>query len=183
VKLEKGLSPCHRFNYFIDGEISDMDGYCGGYAWIEGYARSKKVLNLIYSVNKIWVNIGAQYSKSVKVPSVQMGLNGRTDTWNECLLNIREDHDIHSQGLSFGEMGIDRLIINLGVWNINEGDDQPFGIYFNDFRLEYDLPGSSESGGVHIDPKGKEDEWWRNKSGISTNLAGEHRYFIATPKN
>jgi len=182
VELEKGLSPCLRFNYFIDGEISDMGGYCGAYAWMEGYARSKKVLNLIYSVNKIWVNIGAQYSKSVKVPSVQMGLSGKTDTWNECMLNIREDHDIHSQGLSFGEMDIDRLIVNLGVWNINEGDDQPFSIYFTDFRLDYDLQGSSQSGGIRIYPKGKEDEWWRNKSGISTNLAGEHRYFIATPK-
>jgi hypothetical protein len=182
VELEKGLSPCLRLNYFIDGKISDMAGYCGGYAWIEGYASSNKVLNLIYSVNKIWVNIGAQYSKSDKVPSVQMGLNNRTDTWNECLLNIREDHDSNSQGRSFREMEINRLIVNLGVWNINEGDDQPFGIYFNDIKLEYDLPGFSESGGIRIHPKGEEDKWWRNKSGISTNLAGEHRYFIATPK-
>jgi hypothetical protein len=159
-----------------------MNGYCGGYVWLEGYSHSNKVLNLMYSVNKIWVNIGVQYSKNLKVPSIQMGLHNRTDTWNECLLNIREDHDAHSQGRSFGELDIDRLILNLGVWNINDGDDQPFGIYFNGFRLDYDLPGSSQAGGVRIDPKSREDEWWRNKTGLSRNLAGEHRYVIATQK-
>ena len=182
VELKKGGSPSLGFNYRIDGQHSDMNGYCGGYVRIEGYSRSKKVMNLIYSVNKIWVNIGSQYSKSSKVPSIQMGLLNRTDTWNECLLNIREDHDRHSHGRSFGELDIDRLILNLGVWNINDGDDQPFAIHFNDFRLGYDQLGSSQAGGIRIDPKAKEDEWWRQKSGLSKNLAGEHRYFIATPE-
>ena len=183
VELDKGPSPYLRFNYFIDGEYSDMDGYCGGYVQIEGYSRSNKVMNLIYSVNKIWVNIGSQYSKSSKVPSIQMGLINRTDTWIECLLNIREDHDKHIQGRTFMELDIDRLILNLGVWNINDGDDQPFAIYFNDFGMDYDLPDSSHAGGTRIIPKAKEDEWWRHKSGISKNLAGEHRYVIATLRN
>ncbi len=182
VKLEKGLSPFLRFNYRINGQHTDMNGYCGGYVWMEGYSRSNKVLNLMYSVNKIWVNIGGQYSDYRSVPNIQMGLQSRADSCNECLLNIREDHDSHSQGRSFRGLDIDRLIINLGVWNINDGDDQPFGIYFNGFRLDYDLPGSSQAGGIRIDPKAKEDEWWRNKIWPSKNIAGEHRYIIATQK-
>ncbi len=105
-----------------------------------------------------------------------------TDTWNESLLNIREDHDAHSLGRPFLELDIDRLIINLGVWNINDGDVQPFGIYFNGFSLDYDQPGSSQAGGIRIDPKSKEDEWWRNKIWPLKNIAGEHRYIIATQK-
>ena len=182
VALEKGLSPFLRFSYLIDGQHTDMNGYCGGFVWIEGYCLSNKVLNLMYSVNKIWVNIGGQYSNLRRVPCIQMGLNGRTDTWHECQLNIREDHDNHSQDGSFRDLDIDRLIINLGAWHINDGDDQPFGIYFNGFRLDYDLPGSSRAGGIGIDPKAEEDQWWRNKIWPSKNIAGEHRYIIATQK-
>jgi hypothetical protein len=182
VELKKGGSPSLGFNYRIDGQHSDMNGYCGGYVWIEGYSRSNKVLNLMYSVNKIWVNIGGQYSKYHEVPSIQMGLPNRTDTWYKCQLNILEDQDKHSQGRSFRELDMDRLIINMGVWNINDGDDQPFGMYLDGFRLDYDLPGSSQAGGLSIDPKKEEDKWWRNKIWPWKNIAGEHRYIIATQK-
>ena len=183
VELEKGGSPTLRFNYFIDGQLTDINGYCGAYVWIEGYSLSNKVLNIMYSVNKIWVNIGGQYGKTRNVPTVQMGLNNRTDTWNECLLNIKEDHDSHSERLSFEELEIDRLIINLGVWNLNDGDDQPIGIYYKDFKLDYDLPGYSEAGGKRIDPKSEKDKWWRNKIWPWKNIAGEHRYIISTKKS
>jgi hypothetical protein len=183
VQLEEGRSPSIRFSYLIDGENTDMDGYNGAYIWIEGYARSNKVMHLIYSVNKIWVNIGSQYSKNPTVPSIQMGLPDHRDTWYDCHLNIREDHDRHSQGPSFEELAIDRLILNLGVWNINDGDDQPFGIYYRNFRLKFDAPGDSHAGGLPLGPKAEEDRWWRHKSGLSTNMAGEHRYHIATRKD
>jgi hypothetical protein len=182
VELGKGMSPLLRFNYCIDGQNTDTGGYSGGYVWIEGYSLSNKVLSLMYSVNKIWVNIGEQYSKAFSVPTVQLGLNNRTNTWHECLLNIREDHDTYSEGLSFGELDIDRLIINLGVWNLNDGDDQPFGIYFKDFGLDYGLSSSSQAGGMSIKPKAEEDRWWRNKIWPWKNIAGEHRYIIATQK-
>ena len=183
VELKKGLSPSLRFSYFIDGEQTDKNGYCGSYVWIEGYALSNKVLNIMYSVNKNWVNIGGQYGKSRNVPTIQMGLNNRTDTWNECLLNIQADFDSQSEGLSFGELDINRLIINLGVWNLNDGKNQPIGIYYQDFKLDYDLPGYSEAGGIRIDPKFEEDKWWRNKIWPWKNIAGEHRYIIATQKD
>jgi hypothetical protein len=183
IKLEKGKSPSIRFRYFIDGQHSDMNGFCGGYVWIEGFSLSNKVLNMMYSVNKIWVNIGGQYSRHRGAESIQLGLNDRTDTWNECLLNLREDHDTHSQGRPFRELDIDRLIINLGVWNINDGNDQPFGIYFNGFSLDYDAKGSSRTGSMGIHPKADEDKWWRNKTWPWKNIAGEHRYIIATKKD
>jgi len=182
VELENGRFPTILFSYFIDGKQSDLKGYCGGYVWIEGYSFSNKVLNLMYSVNRIWVNIAGQYSKSSSVPTVQLGLNNRADTWHESFLNIREDHDAHSEGSSFGELAIDRLFINLGVWNLNDGDEQPFGIYFKNFKLEYNLPGSSHAGGMSIGLKSEEDEWWRNKIWPWKNIAGEHRYIIATQK-
>lgn len=182
VELGKDMSPLLRFHYYIDGQQTDTEGYCGGYVWIEGYSLSSKVLNLMYSVNKIWVNIGGQYSKTRSVPTVQLGLNNRTDTWHECLLNIREDHDTYSHGRSFMELDIDRLIINLGVWNLNDGDDQPFGIYFKDIGLDNGQPSSSQAGGIRIGPKAEEDRWWRNKIWPWRNIAGEHRYIIATRK-
>jgi hypothetical protein len=180
VSLEEGRSPSLRFSYLIDGENSDMKGYCGGFLWVEGYARSRKVLNVIYSVNKVWVNIGGQYSNNRSVPAIQLGLNDKAGTWHECLLNIREDHDTYNDSMPFRELGIDRLVINLGVWHINDGDDQPFGIYYRDFQLAYDQPASSGAGGQEIIPKTEEAKWWRNKVWPWKNIAGEHRYIIAT---
>ncbi len=113
---------------------------------------------------------------------LQLGMNNMADTWHESLLIIREDHDAHSEGSSFGELDIDRLFINLGVWDLNDGDEQPFGIYFKDFKLDYDQPGSSQAGGMRIVLKSREDEWWRNKIWSWKNIAGEHRYIIATQK-
>jgi hypothetical protein len=109
-----------------------------------------------------------------------LALNDRADSWHECLLNIREDHDTNSDGMLFRELDMDRLLINMGVWHINDGEDQPFGIYFRDFDLVYDLPASSQAGGMSIVPKTEQDRWWRNKVWPWKNIAGEHRYIIAT---
>jgi hypothetical protein len=182
VTLQKGRPPLLHFRYLIDGEHSDLAGYCGAYVWIEGYSSSHKVLSIMYSANKIWVNIGGQYSKNRALPAIQLGLNEETDTWHECFLNIAEDHDANSESRPFKDLAIDRLVINLGVWNLNDGEDQPFGIYFTGFRLDDNPSGSSRAGDILISPKGEEDKWWRNKIWPWKNIAGEHRYVIATRK-
>jgi hypothetical protein len=102
--------------------------------------------------------------------------------WHNTTLDIAGEYDKAGWGKSFGELEADRLVVNLGVWNINDGEEQPFGIYFTGLELGYDLNEPSHAGGMAIGPKPKEDEWWRNKLWPSVNIAGEHRYIIATRK-
>jgi len=180
VEIMKGKAPIIKFRYRIDGDASDPGRYSGGYAWIEGYAGSKKVFNMIYSAGMIWVNIGGKYSQIREYTYIQMALSEKTDVWHHTTLNIAEDYDRADRGTKFTELGVDRLVLNLGVWNINDGDLQPFGIYYTDLSISQ-VPGpSSNIDGVAIVTKPKEKEWWRNKIWPSVNIAGEQRYIIAT---
>jgi hypothetical protein len=182
VGIRKGRDPYIRFRYRIDGTITDADGFSGGYIWIEGYSGSSKVFNMMFSAGKIWVNIARQYGQIREFPYIQRGLPGQPDTWYDTILNIAGEYHQAGWGKSYSELEADRLVVNLGVWNINDGEEQPFGICFTGFELGYDLNEPSRAGGVAIGPKPGEDEWWRNKLWPSVNIAGEHRYIIATRK-
>ena len=71
-------------------------------------------------------------------------------------------------------------MVTLGVWNINDGDEQPFGIYLTDLQYMEAPDGQSNINGIPIEEKPVEDRWWRNKLWPNANMAGEHRYIIAT---
>ena len=180
VRVESPARPFLRFSYRIDGASTDPEGYSGGYAWIEGFSGSLKVLNLMYSAGRIWVNIGGKYSHFREVPCIQMGLLHDPDTWHEAILDIAGDFEKGNPDKRYADLGISLLAIHLGVWNINDGDEQPFGIYFTGLRLDRDLDIPGRVSGTQIGPKPKEEEWWRNKIWPSKNIAGEHRYIIAT---
>ncbi len=180
VNLERGRDPFISLRYRIDETITDPEGYCGGFIWVEGFSGSSKVLNLMFSAGKVWVNIGRNYGQVREFPYIQRGLPAEPGTWYRSVLNIGEEYNRAGWGRTFGELEADRLVVNMGVWNINDGEEQPFGIYFTDLELAYDLDQPSSAGGMLVGPKAKEDEWWRNKLWPSVNISGEHRYIIAT---
>ena len=97
-------------------------------------------------------------------------------------MNIAGDFERLTQGKRYSDLNVDRLVLTLGVWNINDGEEQPFGIYFTGFRLDLNQTNQSTSGGAAIREKAVEDIWWRNKLWPNKNMAGEHRYMIATQK-
>jgi hypothetical protein len=180
VALEKGTTPMLRFRYRIDGTNTDAKGFSGGYAWIEGFSGREKCFNMIYSAGKVWVNIGGKFGQVREYPHIQMALLNSPDEWHSAHLNIAEDYDRSDRGTRFADLQVDRLVVTLGVWNINDGDPQPFGIYFTGISLVSRPASSSDVDGQTVGPKPKEDEWWRNKLWPSVNIAGEHRYIIAT---
>ena len=79
-------------------------------------------------------------------------------------------------------MQLDRLVINLGVWTINDGADYPYGIYFTDFKLEPDSSAQSIAGGRRIEAKEDAKIWWLGKYMPFTHIAGNHRYILGTKK-
>jgi hypothetical protein len=180
VSLERGRDPFIRLRYRIDETVTGPDGYSGGYVWIEGFSGNGKVFNMMFSAGKIWVNIGRQYGQIREFPYIQRELSRVAGIWHPATLNVAEEFNSAGWGKSFTDLEADRLVATLGVWHINDGDEQPFGIYYSGISLDYDLDEPSHIGGERIGPKPKEDEWWRGKLWPSVNIAGEHRYIIAT---
>ncbi len=182
IEIGKGAKHVIHFNYRIDGENTDPKGYAGGYALIEGYSGSNRVHKLMYSAGKIWVNTWGARNLNKNIPYHHFALSAKPDSWHETGLNIARDFEITEPGKNYSDLNVDRLVVTLGVWNINDGDEQPFGIYFTNFALASAGTARSNIGGVPIETKPEEDVWWLNKTWPWVNAAGEHRYIISTRK-
>ena len=182
LSLGKGARPVIRFSYRIDGENTDPGGFAGGYVRVEGYQGSNRLHQFIYSAGKIWVNNWGARNADKDVPYYHFALDDSADKWQDCTLNIALDYERVTPGKTYNDLNTDRLVITVGVWNINDGEEQPFGIYFTGFNLERDETEASNIGGEAIGEKDLEDIWWRNKLWPNKNIAGEHRYIIATRK-
>ena len=180
VEIPKGSAPTVSLSYQIDGENTDPEGLAGGYVLVEGYAGSNRVHKLMYSARKIWVNNWGARNLNKEVPYHHFGLDGKADTWHRSTLNIASDFEKSETGKSYSDLQVDRLVITLGVWNLNDGEEQPFGIYFTDLNMVTGSTAGSTTDGVPIVEKDDKDIWWLNKLWPWKHASGEHRYIIAT---
>lgn len=180
VKIERGSTPTISFSYRVDGEYSDPEAFAGGYILVEGYSGSKRVHKLMYSAGKIWVNTWGARNLDKNVPFHHFGLDNIADTWHKTSLNIARDFEKAEAGKSYSKLQADRLVVTLGVWNINDGGEQPFGIYFTNLSLSGRSELDSNTDGIPIPEKDEKDIWWLNKLWPWKHAAGEHRYIIAT---
>ncbi len=183
VKIAPASKPVLEFEYLLDGENCDFNGYCGAYVWVEGYSGSMKMLNLMYSANKIWYNLGGKDNYLRLVPPVQLALNETPDTWLKAELNIAEDYTrFKEKGSDYSNLNIDRIILSFGIWHVNDGSSQPFAAYFDNVKISRSTK-SSNINGKAVQAKPNEQVWWRGKDHRGTNIAGEHHYFYETPMN
>ncbi|MFC2123767.1 metallophosphoesterase family protein [Bacteroidota bacterium] len=183
VKLLPGGTPVLNLNYWLDGNNCDFTGWCGSYIWIEGFKDSFKHLNLMYWNNYAYVNLGGNFSDVRVVKPAHFSLDDLPDKWNKTYLNIAQDFDSSNEGKRYAELDLDRLVINLGVWNANDGRDQPFGIFFNDLKLSFDGESTPSSvNGKEIDKTPDDKLWWLGKFSPFTHIAGEHRYILETKR-
>ncbi len=178
VEIENGQYPYINFSYKLDGKNCDFNGFSGMYVWVEGYTGSVKTLNLIYTAGKAWVNMGNTYGRSTSLKPMFFNLNNAPDKWHKVILNIKNDFEKNKDGVLYDENSPERLVISLGIWNINDGNDQPFASYFDGFKLKYNLDSISFAGSQNIDLKNDNMKWWVGKQMKRTNLAGEHHYHI-----
>jgi hypothetical protein len=188
VRTGPGSDPLVRFSYRVDGDATDPAGFSGGYVRVEAYAGSRRVSWSIYSIGKIWVNNWGARDLDRKMPVQHFDLPRSPDLWHEAELNVLEDYRSLQADDPFSCGKPDRLLVTPGVWNLNDGDEQPFGVYFTGFELVFpdDPPGTvtlaSSVDGTPVREKDPEEIWWRNKIWPNRNIAGEHRYIIATQK-
>jgi hypothetical protein len=180
LTIRKGSAPIINLSYRIDGENTDPNGYAGGFVLVEGYSGSNRVFKLIYSAGKIWVNTWGARNLNKNVPFYHFELSVEPDTWHEAVLNIAMDYERAESGKNYHDLKANLLVVSLGVWNINDGEEQPFGCYITGMHLTSGSDTGSNIGGVPIEAKPEEDVWWINKGWPWKNASGEHRYIIAT---
>jgi 3',5'-cyclic AMP phosphodiesterase CpdA len=181
VKNNPDKSPVLRFRYRVDNNHFDPEGFCGGYVWIEGYDRSFRQFNLVYSAGKAYANPAGR-GRDNAFPVHHYHLPARSD-WTDVVLHLKDDFNRAEKERKYEDLNIDRLVINLGVWHMNEGGDQPFGIYFTDFDLKStrrDVTAFSAIEGTRIKQKDDQQVWWLGRHIPFIHLAGEHRYHLAT---
>lgn len=161
--------PSLSMNLKINQDHYRKNSFNGAYIWIEGFEKYYKRLNLVYSVNKMYYNIGGNYSDVRTVKPIHFDLDISPDKWHSLNINIHKDFQEQENILS--TFTIDRLVINLGVWTVNDGDNQQIGVYFDDLSLHRGEENSNLDGQL-IARKKEEDFWY---GGID-HVAGEHQY-------
>jgi hypothetical protein len=80
----------------------------------------------------------------------------------------------------FNDLRPDRLLVNIGIWNVNNGASQIFASYFDYFNLKYGLNAESKIDGKLIKLKDDKLKWKMGKDILypPTHVAGEHHYYV-----
>jgi hypothetical protein len=125
VKIE-GKPGILKFDYFIDSRNTDMGKFCGAFVWIEGFRGSFHLLNMAYWVGFSEVNIGGNHSYVNVLHPYHLHLDETMDIWHSVSLNLEKD--AATFGKSISELNLDRLVINVGTWNVNDGNPVSFAL-------------------------------------------------------
>lgn len=165
-----------EFNYSIDLENTEFNGYSGAFIWIEGFQTSFKTLDMAYWIGKPFGSLQDKCTKNQKVPLLHFNLPESRNRNIETRLNLVRDYE--SYGQDFNELNLDKLIINIGTWNINDGEYYPYGVYFDDFRFQETFGKNihSKAGDVIVGKTTEEEIWWMRNN----HIAGEHKYHSPT---
>lgn len=120
--------------------------------------------------------MGNTYGRTANLKPVIFSLNPTPDKWHCAEISIEKDFITHSNDVTFKELNPDRMVISTGMWHVNDGANQPFAVWFNNFNLNYSETMSNVNGKpIELTPD--KMKWWRGKLQPSTNIAGEHHYF------
>jgi 3',5'-cyclic AMP phosphodiesterase CpdA len=109
----------------------------GAFVWVEGYRGHHKQYSLIYSAGKIPAGLSNRFNRSPSTRILHWDVPAVADSWESVILNPERDLGPTDR------LPIDRWAINLGVWNINDGNNEGIGAYFSD--LSQRAPGSRPS--------------------------------------
>ncbi|WP_163379753.1 metallophosphoesterase family protein [Cyclobacterium sp. SYSU L10401] len=165
-------------DYCLDKQSVNLtNAWAGGYIWLEGFQGSVKLLNMAYWVGKGTSQLIDRFTDQKEIPFLHFQLDDQMEHWQQVQLNWFSDYQ--HQGLDISQL--DRLVINLGTWHVNDGNSPGFGIYFSQVRVPKQVRESTVNQ-RRIKPMPDEKMWWMNKYEPFVHIAGEHRYIMSTGK-
>ena len=173
VNVNSNEIPSLSLSFKIDPAHYRASSYNGAYVWIEGFEKFYKRANLVYSVNKMYYSIGGNHSDVKLVKPVHFDIAAQPGDWHALTINFQDDFNQHAEGKKLTSFAIDRIVINLGVWTVNDGNNQEIGMHFDALSLHHRKE-SSNLDGKPLDRKSEDDFWY---GGIK-HVAGEHQYKI-----
>jgi len=170
LALEPGSDPLLRLAYRIDGRHFHPNEEAGAYVWLQGYSGSDEKLGMIYWIGMGFPNPIGLYAG--RPPYAHWDITAAPDRWHEAAIHIAGDYNRRTKGPRFDRLNLDRLVVTLGVWTANVGDDRAIGVYFADLNI--DLANASDApstvDGRPIKAKDKRQMWSKRM----THIDGEH---------
>ena len=118
----------------------------GAFVWLEGYFGHHKRYSLIYSAGRIPASLSNRFDRSDGLVVVHRHLPARLDRWHKVILHPMAD-------LGRLEQPIDRWVLNLGVWNINDGNNAGIEAYFAAIEQGDAAEGPSQLDGKPLEEK------------------------------
>ncbi len=137
VKAAPGTEPVLDIGFMIDRENYNPEKRNGSFIWLEGYEKDTKRLNISYSVGYYFYNMESNYSQMKNVPASRMEITSSPGQWHMLKLNPYKDFRETTEMKHFDLSRIDRFIINIGVWTINDGYEEKAGVWFRDAGLTF----------------------------------------------
>jgi len=166
----------------LDGYFTAPDCFSAAYIWLEGFEGNYKRLNLVYSAGKMYRMIGGKYGEANIVYPIHLDLPLSMDKWQSIKLNLAGDFDAHSESKKFSDLKLNRLVINLGTWSVNDsghstkvgGDNRvQTAAYYDGLKLQQtDDSKRSSLDGKQLALKNEADLWSRRIG----HIGGEHIY-------
>jgi hypothetical protein len=175
IKNPKRKMPIIKILHWLDPTNYKAYGLAGTYIWIEGFEQGLKRLNIVYSTDHIFWNLGGSQSQIRKVLPVHMEITKPAGEWRNLILNPVEDFKRHTEMRESYPDRLDTFSISLGVWTINEGKGNTIGAGYTDIDISLMDSSSSSSiismiGEEEIAPKEQKYMWWKG----TDHVAGEH---------
>jgi len=89
VQHQTGTTPILQFKYKLDQANCDLNGWCGGYLWIEGYEKSFRQFNLVYSAGVAYASPIAR--RIERIHAIHHFNLPNVFDWQEVVINIKND--------------------------------------------------------------------------------------------
>lgn len=170
---KQGTYPLLSLEYMPDPDNFDPATKNGIFLWLEAYEKSTKRINITYSAGYHFWNLESNYSQHKLVSPVRMEILGKAGEWHKLRLNPVKDF-VENTEMELPDLeNIDRFIINMGVWTINDGYRQRAAAWFSGLELNSALDFRSVPSlldGREIRKKDDKLMIW----GGADHLAGEH---------
>lgn len=182
IRTPERSMPLINLSFRIDPQYYRPESLNGAIIWIEGFEKGLKRMNIVYSNNYTYGNLGKQQSQFRTVFPVHMEISGEPGEWYDLELNPYADFARVTEMEEFFLENIDVLALTFGTWTINQGWEQYAAAAFTgvESRMEQQ-PGDGDYSGMHSLMEGREirakDHKYLFWGGVG-HPAGEHQVLV-----
>ena len=167
VSVPGAGTPLLTASFMPDGRNYSPDADAGSYVLVDGYNGSTKKLALVYWVGRGYFKPRGLWSSSDDY--THFDLSASPDLWHKAAIDVAGDYN-RKHDTPYTQLGIDRLVVQLGTWDLNQRTGDPerdklmrTGIYWDDIEMAFPEAVSSttlDGKPVEIKPEDQIESRW-----------------------